>query len=193
MCPRCGEVLAGRPALSEAEKDGIREKSILRGKVAELESRQKSYKSKISQLRTYIVLLIIALIFNQLLCNRKKQPSISAFANHIEARFAEEQVGFQKLAIQELMNEAPTFLYITTYGDNPESLSKAFYQDGSYADIILKDNYIHNDRRIPTGDTLILRKNPRQVISNVLEIKAIQKHELIKGSKDVLRDFPKEQ
>jgi hypothetical protein len=189
ICPRCGDVLTGRPTLSENEIDNIKEKSILRGKIAELESRAKTRRSKISELRTYVILLLIILLFGKFLCNKKKLPSISAFGSHIEAEFAAEQLQFHRFVMKELMHEAPTFLYITTYGDNPETLSRAFYKNRNYVDTILVDNYIYNDKQIPTGDTLILRKNPIQPISNILEIKAIQKAELIKGDKGVLRDL----
>ncbi len=189
ICPRCGDVLTGRPALSEAEMASIKEKSILRGKIAELESRGKSKNSKIGELRTYIILLWIILFFGKFLCNSKKEPSISAFGSHIEAEFAAEQLQYHRFVMKELMHEAPTFLYITTYGDNPETLSRAFYKNKNYADTILVDNYIYNDRRIPTGDTLILRKNPTERIVNIIEIKALQKAELIKGDKDILRDL----
>lgn len=189
ICPRCGDVLTGRPALSEKEVDNIKEKSILRGKIAELESRAKRRRSKISELRTYVILLLILLFFGKLLCNKKKQPSISAFGSHIEAEFAMEQLQFHGFVMKELMHEAPTFLYITTYGDNPESLSRAFYKNRNYVDTILVDNYIYNDKQIPVGDTLILRKNPTQKISNILEMKAIQKAALVKGDKEVLKDL----
>lgn len=190
ICPRCGEVLTGRPTLSAIELDNIREKSILRGKIAELESREKTYKSKVSQLRTYLILLLLLMPFTHYLCNQRPLPSINDWSSELEARFAREQLTFNQLAIQELLAEQPTFLYITNYGDTPEGLSRAFYETRAFADTIVADNYIYNDRQIPTGDTLILRKNPAQRLSNILELKALQKNKLIQGDKKVLMTFP---
>ena len=91
------------------------------------------------------------------------------------------QIQLNKYVTEQLMLNEPTFLYITNYGDNPESLSKIFYKTRIYADTILSDNYISNDRRIPTGDTLILRKNPKEILTNLLRQRGLQKAALRKG------------
>ena len=64
-----------------------------------------------------------------------------------------------------------------------------FYNTREYADTIIKDNYIYNDREIPTGDTLIIRKNPERVVHNVLTTRSAQKSILKKGGKNILKDF----
>jgi hypothetical protein len=190
ICPRCGDFLSAQTALSNAEIDLIKEKSILHGKIAELNSREKKYRSRISTLRTYVILLLFLLPISHFVCNRALKPTYNDFTSYTEVQFAHEQLQFHRFVLRELLEEAPTFLYITQYGDTPEDISKAFYNDRIYADTILKDNQVYNDRRMPTNDTIILRKNPRQIISNLFEIRALQKHELIKGSKKVLRDMP---
>jgi uncharacterized membrane protein YvbJ len=181
ICPRCGEVLTAKRNLSEQALELIKEKSILKGNIAEYQVREKSYQSKISQLKTYIVLLILVFPISRFLCNRSPQPTVADFSSATLNQFASEQLAINSYVTRELLIDEPTFLYITNYGDNPESLSKAFYKSPNYADTILVDNYISNERRIPTGDTLILRKNPKQILMNAFEKRALQKQELKKG------------
>lgn len=181
ICPRCGEALPARRNLSEQALELIKEKSILKGNIAEYQVREKQYKNKISQLRTYVVLLILLFPISRFVCNRPTQPTISSYSSSTLNQFADEQIQLNKHVIKQLMIDEPTFLYITNYGDNPESLSKAFYKTRIYADTIVTDNYINNVRQIPTGDTLILRKNPKQRLSNLFEQRALQKAALKKG------------
>lgn len=190
ICPRCGDFLSAQTVLSIAEIDLIKEKSILHGKIAELNSREKKYRTRISTLRTYVVLLLFILPISHFICNRALKPTYNDFTSYTEAQFAQEQLQFHQLALKELLEEAPTFLYITQYGDTPESIAMAFYNNRTFADTILNDNLVYSDRRLPTNDTVILRKNPEQIIPNLFEIRALQKAELVKGSKKVLRDMP---
>jgi hypothetical protein len=181
ICPRCSEVLPARRNLSEQALELIKEKSILKGNIAEYQVREKQYKDKIGQLRTYVVLLILLLPISHFVCNREPEQSISDYSSNTFNQFADEQIKINKYITNQLLINEPTFLYITNYGDNPESLSKAFYKTRIYADTILSDNYIHDDRRIPTGDTLILRKNPKQRLNNLFEERGFQKAALRKG------------
>ncbi len=181
ICPRCGEALPVRRNLSEQAIELIKEKSILKGNIVEYQVREKQYQNKVSQLRTYVVLLIILFPISRFVCNRKPQPSISDYSSNTLNQFANEQIKINKYVTQQLIIDEPTFLYITNYGDNPASLSRAFYKTSIYADTILADNYIYNDQQIPTGDTLILRKNPKQGLDNFFEQKALQKAALRKG------------
>ena len=181
ICPRCGEALPVRRNLSEQAIELIKEKSILKGNIAEYQVREKQYQNKISQLRTYVVLLILLFPISRFVCNRPAPQSISAYSSNTLNQFADEQIQLNKHVISQLLIDEPTFLYITNYGDNPESLSRAFYKTRIYADTILADNYINNDRQIPTGDTLILRKNPKQKLTNLFEQRAFQKAALKKG------------
>ena len=181
ICPRCSEALPARRNLSEQAIELIKEKSILKGNIVEYQVREKQYINKISQLKTYVVLLILIFPISRFVCNRKPQQSISDYSSKTLNQFASEQIKLNRYVAKELLIDAPTFLYITNYGDNPESLSRAFYKTRDYADTILADNYISNDRRIPTGDTLILRKNPRQQLKYPLEIRASQKAALKQG------------
>ena len=181
ICPRCGEALLVRRNLSEQAIELIKEKSILRGNIAEYQVREKQYRNKISQLRTYVVLLILIFPISRFVCNRETPPTISNYSSETLNQFAGEQIKLNKYVTNQLLINEPTFLYITNYGDNPESLSKAFYKTKEYADTILTDNYISDDKLIPTGDTLILRKNPTQRLTNIIKQKAIQKAALRKG------------
>ena len=181
ICPRCGEALPSKRNLNEQAIELIKEKSILKGNLAEYQVREGQFKNKISQLKTYVVLLILLLPISHFVCNKTPEPSISDYSSNTLNQFADEQIQLNKYVTEQLMLNEPTFLYITNYGDNPESLSKIFYKTRIYADTILSDNYISNDRRIPTGDTLILRKNPKEILTNLLRQRGLQKAALRKG------------
>lgn len=182
ICPNCGDVLGKQAPISEQALQLIKEKSVLKGNIVEYKMRAEQHEKKISQLRTYVVLLVLLLPLSHFLCNKKPDISLSDYSSATFNQFATEQFRINKWATAELLRDEPAFLYITTYGDNPESLSLLFYGTRIYADTLIRDNYINNDRRMPTGDTLLLRKNPKMLLPNALKIKNRQKTELNEGN-----------
>lgn len=191
MCPRCGEVLTLPRQLSEEALAAIRERSILRGQIAELTSRNQRQASRISNLKTTTLLLLILLPLSHWICNRRPpQPTVSGLGHHIEAAFAREQLQHHRHVITALQREVPAFLYVTTYGDYAGQLSQAFYGSTLYADTILQDNTIGNDRQLPTGDTLVLRKQPQQSLPRIREHRQSLIEALHAGDTTVLHAFP---
>lgn len=191
MCPRCGEVFQ-RPTDHAAEAlQAIRERSILRGRITELSSRIQRLDSRISNLKTALILLLVLLPLSHWICNKRPpQPTVSGLGHHIEAAFAREQLQYHRYLITELQREMPAFLYVTTYGDYAGQLSSAFYGSTQYADTILLDNVIGNDRRIPTGDTLVLRKQPARPLPQARTYRQQLIRALTEGDTSVLHTWP---
>lgn len=194
MCPRCGEVLTPPVQLTPEALDAIRERSILRGQIAELSSRNQRLTSRISNLKSVTLLLLVLLPLSHWLCNKRPpQPTVSGLGHHLTAAFAQEQLRYHRLVIDELRREAPAFLYITTYGDYAGQLSQAFYGSTQYADTLLQDNTIGNDRRIPTGDTLVLRRLPQRPLPLVRDHRRQLIEALQQGDTTVLATLPEAQ
>lgn len=171
ICPRCGLDLPATQTLSDAERDAIIEKSLLKGKVAQLETREKGYLKLINQLKSYIVLLLFLLPISH--CIFKKEPikpSFTDITSHTLYEMTKQQLDY---ALQELATDRSdsVYLYVMQRGDFPINLSMRFYNTAAYADTILIDNTIRNDKRIIAGDTLIIRINPDKYIPNIQTLK----------------------
>ena len=145
-------------------KDYIKERSILKGQVAEAQAREKRYIQRNKNLKLLLMLAILLLSISHCWFGKERPANLSEKSVALLWEFQKEQLQTTNDMLTQLTTPDSTFIYITEDGDYPQSLSKQFYGSPFYAYMIMMDNQIKNSRRIPQGDTLVIRYKP-EVIS----------------------------
>lgn len=140
--------------------DYIKERSILKGQVAEAQAREKRYIRRNKNLKLLLILSVLLLFLSHCWFGKDDPARLSEKSMALLWELQQEQLRTTNQMLTQLTTPDSTFTYITEEGDYPQSLSEQFYGSPFYAYMIMMDNGIKNSRRLAQGDTLLIRYKP---------------------------------
>ena len=144
------------------ERDYIKERSLLKGQLAQAKARESRLTSSNSNLKLLVVVLLFLLPISHCWFSKEQPAQISEKSSNLIIDFQKQELQTAQKFIEEYKNylnipQPDTIItYITREGDYPESISQKIYGTKRFAFLIMKKNKLKNSRRMPIGDTLQL-------------------------------------
>jgi len=141
------------------ERDYIKERSLLKGQLAQAKAREHRLTSSNSNLKLLVVVLLFLLPISHCWFSKEQPAEISAKSKNMLLDFQKEELNISHQVIKDLTAKPKLdsiISYVTVEGDYPESIAEKFYGDNRFANLIMKKNNLINDRRVAIGDTLEL-------------------------------------
>jgi nucleoid-associated protein YgaU len=148
------------------ENDYIKDRSLLLGRAAEAQSREKRVLASNRNLKTLLFVSLLLLPMSHCWFRQPEAAQLSQKNEAVLRYFREQQLQASFGALQHLVSPDSSFLYVIQEGDKAEALAQQFYGDPRYAYMILLDNRIKNARTLTPKDTLRLRFRPEIIEKN---------------------------
>ena len=158
--------MAKNDFIERLDNDFIKERSILLGQVAEARAREKRVLASNRNLKILLFASFLLLPISHCWFGKKNKAQLSEKNIATLLAFRETELDIQYELLEQLLTPDSTFIYITQEGDFPEELAQRFYGNPRYAYMIMLDNGIDDDRKIPKNDTIILRYKPEMIDKN---------------------------